>query len=578
MLLATLYFTLLAGALMWWMLRRQLAPMVAAAGMLAAHAESGQGLQPLPVGRPDEIGQLIGGFNHLLEALGQREIALQESEKRYRILVETSSAMIWSVDIEGRWTFVNQVVKSIYGYAPEEMLGRLFTDFELPSQAQKDLELFVKVKAGESARQYKTSHLRKDGTLVILNFNAVAMHDGAGNVIGASGTATDITTLVRSETAKQEPVARLRLLTEQLRVSLWTTDKQLRILTCSGTGLLVAGLQWEQVVGHTLDECYSFDRELIAKAKQVLASKEGVSMEEVGIGGHIFMCRIEPSLDAEGQLTGLMGMSFDVTEQKGYQDAMFAEKERTQVTLHSIGEGVIATDIEGRVTYLNPVAETLTGWNVAEAVGVPLLEVFQAYDEASGEIMCDPINTVIQQAKTSKSSGAVILHRRDSSILSIQDHCAPIMGRDGQVIGMVLTFQDISESQKMAAQLAFQGTHDALTKLPNRILLNDRLTQAIAQAERKHEQIALMFLDLDRFKNINDTLGHAVGDSLLQLIAQRLSACVRKMDTVCRLGGDEFVILLTVAWPGRVLDVTRKIFGVLGAVVKLVQLVKLAPQ
>ena len=563
MLLATLYFTLLAGALMWWMLRHQLAPMMAAAGMLTAQAESDQGLQPLPVVRSDEIGQLIGGFNHLLEALGQREMALQESEKRYRILVETSSAMIWSVDLDGRWTFVNQVVKSIYGYTPEEMLGRLFTDFELPGQAQKDLDIFVKVKAGERAMQYKTSHLRKDGTLVILNFNAVAMHDGAGNVIGTSGTATDITTLVRSEAAKQESMARLRLVTEQLSVSLWTTDEELRILTCSGTGLLAAGLQREQVIGNTLHECYSFDQELIAKAQLVLASKEGMSMEEIGVGGHVFMCRIEPSLDAEGQLIGLMGMSFDITEQKGYQEAMFAEKERTQVTLHSIGDGVIAADIEGRVTYLNPAAEKLTGWGMAEAVGVPLLDVFQVHDEASGDIMFDPMSTVIQQAKTSKSSGAVILRRRDSSTLSIQDHCAPIIGRDGKVIGMVLTFQDISESQKMAAQLAFQGTHDALTKLPNRILLGDRLTQAIAQAERKHEQIALMFLDLDRFKNINDTLGHAVGDSLLQLIAQRLTACVRKMDTVCRLGGDEFVILLTVAWPGRVLDVTRKIFDAL---------------
>ena len=564
MLLATLCLSVLAGGLMWWILQRHLAPLAFAASKLAAQRDVNQGLQPLSIVRQDEIGQLIGGFNGLLDTLKQRDAALQESEKRYRMLVETSSALIWSVDVEGRWTFVNQVCKSIYGYMPEEMLGRPFTDFEMPGQAQQDLEVFAKIKAGQPAWHYRTTHLRKDDAPVILDFNAIAMHDASGNVIGTTGTATDVTQLVHSEKDRQESMARLRMMTEQLRISLWTTDGQFRILTCSCAGLLATGLPREQVVGHTLFECYYFDSDLIVKAKQVFTAKEGVTIEEIGVGGHIFMTRIDPLHDAQGEVTGLIGMSFDVTEQKRYEAALFAEKERSQVTLNSIGDAVITTDLAAKVSYLNPVAETLTGWQMAEAAGLPLLEVFQPRDEESGEIMFDPIDLILHQGGVSKLLGPNILRRRNGCVLSIQYNCAAIMGRDGKVIGMVLVFHDVSETRKLTAQLAYQATHDALTKLPNRLLLGDRLVQAIAYAEREHGQVALLFLDLDRFKNVNDSLGHAVGDQLLQMVAERLNSCVRRADTVCRLGGDEFVVLLTVARIERIIDVAQSVFAVLG--------------
>lgn len=235
----------------------------------------------------------------------------------------------------------------------------------------------------------------------------------------------------------------------------------------------------------------------------------------------------------------------NIREREVARQELFIEKERAQVTLNSIGDAVLSTDISGNVTYLNVVAEAMTGWPCKEAVGHALTEVFQIIDGATRRPSPNPMELAIQQNRAVGLSANCILIRRDGHECAIEDCAAPIHDRDGQVTGAVIVFHDVSMARAMVIEMSHLAQHDVLTDLPNRLLLNDRLAQAISLARRNQNQVAVLFLDLDGFKHINDSLGHAIGDKLLQSVAARLSACVRKSDTVSRQGGDEFVILLS---------------------------------
>ena len=226
-------------------------------------------------------------------------------------------------------------------------------------------------------------------------------------------------------------------------------------------------------------------------------------------------------------------------------DALFVEQERARVTLNSIGDGVISTDKAGRVTYLNPVAEAMTGWSREEASGRMLSDVFHVIDGDTRDRVPDPMELAIQQDKIVGLAHNAVLIRRNGIESPIEDSVAPIHDRNAEIIGAVIVFRDVSKARANVRSLSHRAQHDVLTDLPNRMLLNDRLAQAIALARRRGTRVAVLFLDVDRFKDINDSLGHAIGDQLLQEVGRRLTAAVRRSDTVSRLGGDEFVVVLS---------------------------------
>src|SRR6202521_4478301 len=235
----------------------------------------------------------------------------------------------------------------------------------------------------------------------------------------------------------------------------------------------------------------------------------------------------------------------NMAERKTAEEVLFIEKERASVTLNSIGDAVLSTDILGNVTYLNVVAEKFTGWTSAEALGRPLGEVFHIVDGVTRKPCTNPMEFAIQKNKTVKLTPNCILIRRDGSETSIEDSAAPIHDRSGSITGAVIVFHDVTESRHMIEEMSHLAQHDILTDLPNRLLLKDRINQRLAAPHRNKTKVAVMFLDLDGFKGINDSLGHAVGDNVLQSVAKRLVGSVRSSDTVSRQGGDEFVVLLS---------------------------------
>ena len=215
------------------------------------------------------------------------------------------------------------------------------------------------------------------------------------------------------------------------------------------------------------------------------------------------------------------------------------------LTLDSIGDAVLSTDLLGRVTYLNPVAERMTGWPREEAEGRPLSQVLRIIDAVTREPAPNPLAQAIELDRVFGLTPNCLLISRGGAETAIEDSASPIHDRGGLVIGAVIIFRDVGEARARAQQALHLAHHDALTALPNRALLDDRLTRAMAAARRHRYRLAVLFLDLDRFKRVNDSRGHVAGDRLLQSVARRLVACVRDSDTVSRQGGDEFVVLLS---------------------------------
>ena len=244
-------------------------------------------------------------------------------------------------------------------------------------------------------------------------------------------------------------------------------------------------------------------------------------------------------------VTHALLVSNDVVEDAISGAKSLAELERAKATLDAIADGVVCTDVGGDVTYLNVAAAEMTGWSREQAHGRPFCEVLRIVDGETRELGIHPLERAVRDDQTVLLAGNAVLIRRNGSELAIEDSTAPIHDSDGLVTGAVMVFRDVSKARAWELELARLAHHDPLTQLPGRMLLHDRLSQAVSWARRHRRLVAVLFLDLDHFKRVNDSYGHAIGDKLLCETGKRLTAAVRGSDTVSRYGGDEFVIVLS---------------------------------
>ncbi len=234
----------------------------------------------------------------------------------------------------------------------------------------------------------------------------------------------------------------------------------------------------------------------------------------------------------------------DISARKAAEEALHCEKELAQVTLASIGDAMITTDADGRVTYLNPVAEKLTGWRGEEARGLPLEAVFHIVSEKDRLRVDSPVDRVLKYGKVTGLAANTVLLTRDGLEYSVEDSAAPIRNRNGELVGVVLVFRDVTEARDLANHLTWQASHDALTDLVNRREFENLLSGLLGSARNRNIEHALLYLDLDQFKIVNDTCGHQAGDELLKQLSSLLLTKMRRSDTLARLGGDEFGVLL----------------------------------
>lgn len=349
------------------------------------------------------------------------ERALRKSEAMYRNLVETSNDLIWSVDAEGRWTYLSPVAASrIYGCPPGDLLGREFGEMLAQETTERDMAVFRRILAGESVFDHLTRHRRGDGSHVDLSFNAVPLRDARGAVVGATGTARDVTAEKAAAAAQYENVEKLRLAVDAAELMYWEWERD--------TDQLHWGRDPSTLVGTT-----------------------------------------------------------------GGRNARWSE----------------------------------------------YLEIVHPEDR---DRYLATVNAAWEQAGVCTNEYRVIRH--DGRVAWLSSRGKTLADSAGKVYRMIGVSQDITERKRQEEEARFLAYHDTLTGLPNRRLLDDRLRQATFLAQRRDTRVAVMVIDLDHFKQVNDALGHRAGDAVLREAAHRIAGCVRKADTLARHGGDEFVVVI----------------------------------
>ena len=268
-----------------------------------------------------------------------------------------------------------------------------------------------------------------------------------------------------------------------------------------------------------------------------------------------FRARGQSVRDTTGKAIRMAGSITDTTDRRQAAAELFAEKERAIVTLASIADGVITTDTDGWVVYLNPVAEQLTGWTTATAQGLPMQAILRVVDETNRKLAPNPIEMVLREERTIEAASTLLLVRNDGTEFPIMQSAAPIRARSGEITGVVLVLHDVSRERQYVAKLSYQASHDSLTGLINRGEFERRLSLALKSAAQLGRHHAVMYLDLDQFKVVNDTCGHAAGDQLMRQVTAVLQRRLREGDTLARLGGDEFGVLLENCAPDNALRI-----------------------
>jgi diguanylate cyclase (GGDEF)-like protein/PAS domain S-box-containing protein len=492
----------------------------------------------------------------------QADDALRLSEERLTLLTQgVKDYAIFMLDPAGLVATWNEGAERIKGYTAAEIIGQHFSNFYTPEDLAKGIparELETAVEFGYSEED--GWRVRKDGSRFYANVTITALRDKTGQLRGFGKVTRDITSRKEAEDKVESLSTRLAIATEAANLGVWEWDPATNVVICNETMDRIYGYsptvttpagpwliesRYERFAAAIHPEDLS---RVEARLQQTISEKSQITTEYRIVlpdGSVRIISAVERAiLDEAGKVTRLVGVNTDITDRQAAEDELFAEKERAQVTLSSIGDAVACTDLAGNVSFLNPVAEEMTGWSQKEATGRPMAEILRIQHDTTREAIPNPMELAMVENLTMNLPSSCHLVRRDGKETPIEDSVSPIHDRRGQVTGAVIVFRDVTAAQAMTRQMAHSAQHDFLTGLPNRILLNDRVSQAIAASLRHHTGIAVLFLDLDGFKHINDSLGHPIGDRLLQSIAARLRDCLRGSDTVSRQGGDEFVMLL----------------------------------
>lgn len=353
--------------------------------------------------------------------------------------------------------------------------------------------------------------------------------------------------LARQRQQLQRAAGELRFLVSSLPVFVAYWDEQLNNLFCNDYRGVWFGIDATQMKGMTLQQVVG--DEIYQQVYQALRQSVSRDIPPFDIsfvatdGRYVFGQVALARRVSESGSSGHLLVITDISERKRAERRLEEEKERIRITLNSIGDAVIATDTLGRITLLNPVAEDLTGWRASDAIGKPIEAVMQLTEGEAGRPIQNPIRLALKEERTVGMALNTFLAKGANKSIGVEDSAAPIVDQDGNVTGAIIVFHDVSEARAMATKMTHLAQHDPLTNLPNRILLYDRIQQALNNSRRDARTVALFLLDIDHFKAVNDVYGHLVGDTLIQQIAQALSAEVRDCDTLCRQGGDEFIFL-----------------------------------
>jgi diguanylate cyclase (GGDEF)-like protein/PAS domain S-box-containing protein len=550
MVLATLVLTLLAGVLTWWMLKRALSPLLAAAYTLSRVPVTGQLSEPLPVVRQDEVGALVAGFNHLLQINQEREASLQASEAFKSIILNSLDAEIAVVDRHGVIVAVNdgwQKFALENGLKPGEPtpntgVGSNYFDC-LGSEITVDIGL-MNVKDG--LQGVLEGRLRSfdldypcDTPTQQRWFSMTIVPLGQGATSGAVVTHTDITQRKQAEAARQESEERFRTVVEVIPDAI-VLHRGSKLVFVNPAAVAMFGAKSEQeILEKPMLELVHPDSQHVVRQRVIGGIEWGKAaprIEEcyVRLDGTAFSVEVEARPIVLAGTPAVIAAMRDITERKQSEESL-----RIAATAFESQQGMLITDAQRVILRVNQAFTQITGYSTEDAIGqTPRILKSDRHDNAfyaSMTLALDNLGAWAGEIWNRRKSGD--LYPGWLSISAVKD-------RTGLTTHFVAIFNDITERINAQSQIDTLAFYDPLTQLPNRRLLLDRLDQALHAGTRHARKNALLFVDLDNFKSLNDTLGHHQGDMLLMQVAQRLKTCLRDGDTVARLGSDEFVVML----------------------------------
>lgn len=488
---------------------------------------------------------------------------ISESEERFRNAMEYSAIGMALVGTEGQWLQVNKALCQFLGYSQNELRTMTFQQLTWPEDLHSDLEQLEKLVRGEinSYSMEKRYYTRKgDVVWALLAVSLVRHTDGTPLYFIAQ--VEDINDLKQTEWVNKRLMERITLANEAGGIGIWewepaadffSWDKRMFELYEIPSHMKPTWNLWHSCV---VDEDKAHTERVIRHA---ISTRSPFKLEfriHVKEGIRHIRALANRVLNKQGEVERFLGINMDMTEVKNLNEALFQEKERLHITLDSIGEAVLCTDVDMNVTFMNPVAEKMSGWSQSEAIKQPLLNVLRITFGDNGPLMENIHSGDISRTDIEQD---VVLHCRNGGKYDIHYSITALSTLDGQNIGSVLVIQDVTESRKMLRQLSYSATHDALTHLANRVSFENHLKRLLQTVQETHRQHVLVFIDLDRFKAVNDTAGHAAGDVLLRELASLMLAQLRTSDILARLGGDEFGLLLPDCNPESARYITTRI-------------------
>ncbi|KFK96822.1 MULTISPECIES: diguanylate cyclase [unclassified Serratia (in: enterobacteria)] len=475
-----------------------------------------------------------------------------ESETRFRNALEYSAIGMALVSPEGKWLQVNQALCKLLHYPPETLWHLTFQEITHPDDLNADLTQLQELLAGNiSSYTMEKRFIRSDGESVWTLLAVSLVRDPHGQPLYFISQVEDINELKLAEAENRLLIERITLANRAGGIGVWEWmvneqqliwDKRMFELYDFPLDQIPTPQLWRSLL---LPEDLPRINQLIAQVMehpQLFVTEFRILTRQ----GKLRYIRGQGNLllDEHGKPQRLLGTNIDVTEVITLTKSLHEEKERLHITLDAIGEGVISTDSEMCITFMNPVAEQMSGWSLELAQGMPIDSVIRITNGRNGPIVENPVQLCLQEETTLPPDYALVLHSRDSRRFDIQISVSPLKTVEGAVMGAVIVLLDVSASRELMKKLSYSASHDALTNLQNRTSFEKQLQDAIASVADNDQQHSLVFLDLDRFKAVNDTAGHAAGDALLKEISQLMQRQLRNHDSLARLGGDEFGLIL----------------------------------
>lgn len=475
-----------------------------------------------------------------------------ESENRFRNAMEYSAIGMALVSPEGQWMQVNQALCRLLGYSQETLLTLTFQQITHPEDLSADLKLLDDLYHDRiPSYSMEKRYIRSDGEVVWALLVVSVVRDHQQQPLYYISQVEDINDLKKSEIINRRLMERITLANEAGGIGIWELDLRKQLISWDKRMYELYHIPLHTPVDDKVwrrhvhpEDLNRVNREYSAALRQRQPYR--LEFRLLLPNGEIVHLRNQANMvcDKHGNILRLIGTTLDMTEIRNLTEALHEEKERLHITLDSIGEAVVCTDQEMKITFMNPVAEKMTGWANTIALGQPVNHIIKLTNGVDGPEIADPIAHCLNHRPNSSLNESIVLHHRDGQYYDIQESVAPLKTLEGGVVGAVMVFQDVGESRAMMRKLSHSASHDNLTGLPNRANFENKLKAAIQVSVELNQQHALAFLDLDYFKAINDTAGHPAGDELLKEISQLMRQHLRNSDCVARLGGDEFGLLM----------------------------------